>query len=203
VAASHVYSAGWNAWYVRLGMHWPQDIAGAGVFQYGNGYLQGHLLGALIPLIGMAAVCRGRARIAVAASLAMGVLAAPQLGLVAFALSPAVMLWATRSAPAASARHSLTWLAAPFAAAALYLSGPGGSQLVFWAVAGLMAAWVLLGRFDPRYAAAAFALAIAGTVRMLPVALTSPQVTQYLLFLAGTLAVAAVALHAAVHARSS
>jgi hypothetical protein len=207
VAASHLYSAGWDGWYVRLGMHWPQNIAGAQVFQFGDRYLAAHLLTALIPLIGMAAVCRGRTRVAIGASLLMAVLGEPwlaphdelpaQLGQLAFALSPAVMLWATRRAPTAAARHSLAWLSAPFAAAALYLAGPAGTELVFWTVAALLACWALLGWFDSRYAVAALGLALAVTARMLPIALASPTVLQYVVLVACTLVVAAASLHAA------
>jgi hypothetical protein len=213
-AASNLDSAGWYAWYVRLGMQWPRDIPGVQVFQYGDGYLAGYLLAALIPLIGMAAVCRGGVRMAIAASLAIGVLAAPslgsprnvlvaQIGQLAFVLSPAVMLGATRRAPTARARHSRGWLAAPFAAAALYVAGPGGTELLFWASVALLACWVLLGWFDPRYAAAAAALALAVTVRMLPVALASPNVGDYFLLMAVTLGIAATSLHSALRARSA
>jgi hypothetical protein len=50
------------------------------VFQYGDAYLARNLLGAAIPLCGVAAVCRGRVRVAIAASCAMSALYALPFG---------------------------------------------------------------------------------------------------------------------------
>lgn len=226
VAAVPLGQVGWDVWYVRLGMHWPQDIPGASVFQYGDGYLARNLLGAAIPLSGVVAICRGRVRIAIAASCAMsalyalpfgsplsgsaayggallsqwhgvGVLAV-QGGEVAFLAAPAAILWTSRRAATATTRHPLAWSALPFILASAFLDGATGGDLAFRFLATIVIMWVLLARFDPRFGFAAFALTVAVATKISPIALTHPDRAPYLLIIAGAVCVALASLGSAL-----
>jgi hypothetical protein len=220
VAAARLYSAAWDVWYVRLGMHWPQEIAGAQVFQLGDGYLARNVFMGAVPLLGITAICRGRVRLAIVASIAMtGLYALPalvssdvyaqwrvvdslavEIAELAFLASPAVILWTTRRAATAAARHSLTWLAAPFVLAGLYLAGSTAAQLSFWAIAATVVVWALIARFDPRYGVAALMLAFVTTLKLLPVMLIQSPARPYLLLITGAVCVAVASIRSVLDA---
>jgi hypothetical protein len=226
VAAAPLGQVGWDVWYVRLGMHWPQDIPGASVFQYGDAYLARNLLGAAIPLCGVVAVCRGRVRIAIAASCAMsalyalpigplvvgsgayaggllsqwhgaGVLAV-QGGQVAFLAAPAAILWTSRRAATATTHHPLAWCALPFVLASFSLGGAAAGDVEFGLLATIVVLWALLARFDPRLGFAAFALTVAVATKLSPVGLIQPDGASYLLIITGAVCVAIASLGSAL-----
>jgi hypothetical protein len=220
VAAARLYSAAWDVWYVRLGMHWPHEIAGAQVFQFGDGYLARNVFLGALPLLGIAAICRGRARLAIVASIAMsGLYALPavvsndpstqwtvvdalaaQIAELTVLASPAVMLWTTRRSATAATRHSLAWLAAPFVLTAVYVVGSTATELAFWAVAATVIVWATIARVDPRYGVAALMLTVVSMLRLMPVVLLQPLTTSYLLLITGAVCVAVASIRSVLDA---
>jgi hypothetical protein len=226
VAAAPLSLAGWDVWYVRLGMHWPQNIPGASVFQYTDAYLARNLLGAAIPLSGVVAVCRGRVRVAIAASCAMsalyalpfgsllassaayaggplaqwhgvGVLAA-QAGELAFLAAPAAILWTSRRAATATARHPLAWCALSFVLASVYLDGATAVDVASGLLATIVIVWVMLARFGQRLGFAAFAVSVAAATKLSSVALVQPDRTSYVVIITGAACVAVASLGSAL-----
>jgi hypothetical protein len=226
LAAGPLGLAGWDVWYVRLGMHWPQDMPGASVFHYNDAYLARNLLGAAIPLSGVAAVCRGRLRIAIAASCAMsalyalpigpllassaayaggplgpwhgGGILAVQAGELAFLAAPAAFLWTSRRAATTTARHTLGWCAVPIVLASAYLVGATAVNLASGLLATLVVVWVMLARFDQRFGFAAFAVSVATATKLSSVALVQPDRTSYVVIITGAACVAAASLGSAL-----
>ena len=207
-------------------MHWPQDMPGASVFQYNDAYLARNLLGAAIPLSGVVAVCRGRLRIAIAASCAMSALyafhsahswpvrrrmpdvllgqwhgrgiLAVQAGELAFLAAPAAFLWTSRRAATTTARHILAWCALPIVLASAYLVGATAVNLASGLLATLVVIWVMLARFDQRFGFAAFAVSVATATKLSSVALVQPDRTSYVVIITGAACVAAASIGSAL-----
>jgi hypothetical protein len=225
-AAASLYPLVWEVWYVRLGMRWPLGQAGVTLVSAPRDYLTQQLMLFVLALISAIALCRGRLRIAIAASAIAAmlyVLGFPHVGFgslgfgfadatslarlrdsvglacrAAFYTVPAVLLWSSRGGR--PHRHSLAWLLLPLTLGALSLAFYT-STITFWTIGMLAAAWVVCSRVDPRLGVAALALSISASLYLVPVIIFQPNSTSAGAVALGAAMLAAVALASVLRPR--
>jgi hypothetical protein len=200
-ASASMYPLAVDTWYSRLGFVWPRTPFTPAP-PMGAGALARSILAALLPLLGAAAVCRGRSVIAIACSiLTAGLFLAGEVGsgiqvgqyyqlggqewlANAYKLGDAIVL----AAPAAllcaglrrrtAAAHSLLWLAVPGVIGVLCI-GYFLTSITFWPLGALMLAWFLAAPLSPHLAVAAFATAVPIAVYLVPTAVGQAATYEY------------------------
>jgi hypothetical protein len=227
-AAASLYPLVWEAWYVRLGMHWPLALAGVTLPPAPSGYLIQQLMLFVLPMLAAIALCRGWVRVAIAASATTAVLYVlgfPNLSIAslgfgfvdarnvaqfvdsvgfacraAFYAVPAVLLWASRDR--APHRHSLGWLVLPLALGALSLAFYT-STITFWTIGVLAVVWLVCSRVDPRLGVAAVALSVSASLYLVPVIIFESSYSSAGVVAVGGVMLAALALVSVLRPRET